>query len=92
MDLELVDRIYESSFVPELWPGVLDELGRKRREPEGPCLSAKATFNIGPLRERAERIVNEGRFWRGQVIARLFAHRHPGFLTDQTFSLMMNWI
>jgi hypothetical protein len=31
-------------------------------------------------------------FWRGPVIARLFAHRHPGFLTDQTFSLMMNWI
>jgi hypothetical protein len=26
MDPELVDRIYESSFVPELWPGVLDEL------------------------------------------------------------------
>jgi hypothetical protein len=25
---ELVDLIYESSFVPELWPGVLDELGR----------------------------------------------------------------
>jgi hypothetical protein len=28
MDPELVDRIYESSFVPELWPGVLDKLGR----------------------------------------------------------------
>ncbi len=28
MDPELVDRIYECSLVPELWPGVLDELGR----------------------------------------------------------------
>ena len=26
MDPELVDRIYESSLVPERWPGVLDEL------------------------------------------------------------------
>jgi hypothetical protein len=25
---ELVDRIYESSLVPELWPHVLEELGR----------------------------------------------------------------
>jgi hypothetical protein len=28
MDPQLIDRIYECSFVPELWPGVLDELGR----------------------------------------------------------------
>jgi hypothetical protein len=52
MDPELVDRIYESSFVPELWPGVLDELGQIARAPEGRCLSAKPTFNIGPLRLR----------------------------------------
>jgi hypothetical protein len=23
---DLIDRIYESSFVPELWPGILDAL------------------------------------------------------------------
>ena len=28
MDPELIDRIYESSFVPELWPGVLDEVAQ----------------------------------------------------------------
>jgi hypothetical protein len=28
MDARLVDRIHEGSFVPELWPGVLDEAGR----------------------------------------------------------------
>jgi hypothetical protein len=28
MDLDFVDRIYECSLVPELWPGVLEELGR----------------------------------------------------------------
>jgi DNA-binding CsgD family transcriptional regulator len=33
-------------------------------------------------RERAERIVKEGWLWRGQVVARLFAQRHAGFLID----------
>ena len=28
MALELIDRIYECAFAPELWPGVLDDLGR----------------------------------------------------------------
>ena len=28
MDQQLIDRIYECSFLPELWPGVLDELAR----------------------------------------------------------------
>ena len=28
MDPQLVDQIYESSFVPELWPGVLHQVGR----------------------------------------------------------------
>jgi len=26
MEAQLIDRIYESAFIPELWPGVLDEL------------------------------------------------------------------
>ena len=28
MEQELIDRIYECAFVPELWPGVLDELAK----------------------------------------------------------------
>jgi hypothetical protein len=28
MDSQLIDRIYECSFAPELWPGVLDELAQ----------------------------------------------------------------
>jgi hypothetical protein len=28
MDPQVIDRIYESSFVPELWPGVLTELAK----------------------------------------------------------------
>jgi hypothetical protein len=37
MDPELVDRIYECSLVPELWPGVLDGLA-KIAEAEGGVL------------------------------------------------------
>jgi DNA-binding CsgD family transcriptional regulator len=32
--------------------------------------------------ERAARLVKEGWFWRGQIIARGFTMRHAGFLTD----------
>jgi hypothetical protein len=42
MDPELVDRIYESSLVPELWPGVLDELGRIAEGTEGTLFITKA--------------------------------------------------
>ncbi len=86
MDPELVDRIYESSFVPELWPGVLDELGRIAEATGGTLFITKAevqylTASHGS-RERAEKLVNEGWFWRGQFVARAFAARHSGFLTE----------
>jgi hypothetical protein len=41
MDPDLVDRIYESSLVPELWPGVLDELGRIAETPGGTLFITK---------------------------------------------------
>ena len=28
MDTQLVDKIYESCFAPEIWPDVLDEIGQ----------------------------------------------------------------
>jgi DNA-binding CsgD family transcriptional regulator len=86
MDPELVDRIYECSFVPELWPGVLDELGRIAEGTGGTLWITKAdvqywTASPGSL-ERAAVVFNEGLFWRGQLAARTFAARHAGFLTD----------
>ena len=38
---ELIDRIYESSFVPDLWPGVLDELARLTDSRGGLLFSAR---------------------------------------------------
>ena len=42
VESELIDRIYESSFVPELWPGILDELGRIAETPGGSLFITKA--------------------------------------------------
>jgi DNA-binding CsgD family transcriptional regulator len=86
MDPELVDRIYECSLVPELWPGVLDELA-KIAESSGGTLFIKKTdlqyWTASPgSYKRAEKMVNGGWFWRGQLLARAFAVRHAGFLTD----------
>jgi DNA-binding CsgD family transcriptional regulator len=83
---ELIDRIYESSFVPELWPGVLDDLGRIAEAPGGSLFITKADvryWTASPvIRDRAERLVNEGWYWRGQFASRSYAMRHAGFLTD----------
>ncbi len=85
MDPDLVDRIYECSFVPEQWPGVLDEVGRIA-EAEASLFITNADVTSWTASKRAHEataiFVKEGWFWRGQIIARLFAARHAGFLTD----------
>jgi hypothetical protein len=86
MEPELADRIYESSLVPELWPGVLDELGRLVESPGGTLFITKAKvqhWTASPRnRDRAQRVVGEGWYWRGQFSSRALAIRHAGFLTD----------
>jgi DNA-binding CsgD family transcriptional regulator len=85
---ELVDRIYESSLVPELWPGVLAELERlvDVGGSGGALFITKADVQFWTASPRAhdrvKRGVQQGWFRRGQVIPRLFAARHAGFLTD----------
>ena len=86
MDPELVDRIYESSFVPELWPGVLRDLGQIIDAPRGAlyilnCAGTHWTVSPG-AREDAQRAVNEGWLGCGQFAARLFGARHVGFLVE----------
>src|SRR5262245_27456171 len=86
MDSELDDRIYESSFVPELWSGVLDKLGQIAEAAGEALFIAKGDvryWTASPRsHERAARAVSEGWYWRGQVTARLFAAHHAGFLVD----------
>ena len=86
MDPELVDRIYECSIVPELWPAVLEELRRIVEGSSGTLFITKADVQYWATtpdaRERAERFVKEGWFWRGNLTTRGIAARHAGFLTD----------
>jgi hypothetical protein len=85
MDPELVDRIYESSFVPELWPGVLHEVGRIAEAGASLFITKDdvTSWTASKIAHEGTAIfVKEGWFWRGQVVARLFAARHAGFLTD----------
>jgi DNA-binding CsgD family transcriptional regulator len=86
MDPDLVDRIYESSFVPELWPGVLDELARITEATGGSLFISQNNVQYWTAtpdnRERMTRFVPRDWFWRGQSVARLFGARHAGFLTE----------
>ncbi|MGQ0446464.1 MAG: helix-turn-helix transcriptional regulator [Beijerinckiaceae bacterium] len=86
MDSQLVDRIYESSFVPELWPGVLKELAQIIDAPRGSLyiLNREGTrWTVSPgASEDAQRLVNEGWLERGQFAARLLGARHAGFLVE----------
>jgi DNA-binding CsgD family transcriptional regulator len=95
MDPELVDRIYESSFVPELWPGVLDELGRIADGTGGTLFISKSNLQYWTAspenHERAERVASEGWFWRGQFAARGIAARYAGFLTESDIFTPEEW-
>src|SRR5262249_13492377 len=89
MDAQLIDRIYESCFAPETWPDVLDEIGRIADTTGASLFVSKDDVQhwiASPEpRVRAERVVREGWLWRGQIIAKLFALRIPGFLIDVEF-------
>ena len=86
MNEQLIDRIYESCFAPEIWPEVLGEMGRIGGS-SGASLFVSRNDVLHWVaspepRARAEQIVKEGWLWRGTIIGRLFAQRHAGFLID----------
>lgn len=83
---ELIDRIYECSFAPDMWPEVLDELSHLAEAKGGVLFAARervSRWTSSPaLHEHVEN------FMRGDWLAnctrggRLFSRRHAGFLTD----------
>jgi DNA-binding CsgD family transcriptional regulator len=86
LDSELIDRIYECSFVPELWPQVLRDTS-KISESAGASLfvtNPKITAWTASknTREVAERFVADGWYWKGQLMSRIHNSRHPGFLRE----------
>jgi DNA-binding CsgD family transcriptional regulator len=86
MDSELIDRIYECSFVPELWPQVLRDTSKISNSAgaslfvTNPDVTAwTASKNAHQI---AEQFISGGWYWRGQLMSRVHNSRHPGFLRD----------
>jgi DNA-binding CsgD family transcriptional regulator len=87
MDPELVDLIYESSFVPERWPVVLRELTQIVDARRGALLISNRDgirWTASPgSHEGAQRLVNEHWLERGgQFATRVLGARHAGFFTE----------
>ena len=83
---ELIDRIYECSFAPDMWPDVLDELSHLAEAQGGVLFAARERvprWTASPA--ICEHVEN---FMRGDWLSnctrggKLFSRRHPGFLTD----------
>jgi DNA-binding CsgD family transcriptional regulator len=88
MDQNLVDRIYECSFAPELWPNVLDRLAQVADASGGTFFVASPTKVLSwtasePLRGGMAWFANSDVLARGQRAARLRAAQHAGFLLER---------
>jgi DNA-binding CsgD family transcriptional regulator len=88
MDQQLIDRIYECAFAPELWPGVLDELAQIADGRGGAFVIAKANIGVvgwtasTGIYEDVATYVSEGWIMRGSRLNRLFGARHAGFISE----------
>lgn len=87
MESGLIERIYECSFVPELWPGVLDDLATLIEARGGSLFifnGDQTYWSASEInRDRTERAVSEKWLYRGTFAQRLFAGRHAGFFTEE---------
>jgi DNA-binding CsgD family transcriptional regulator len=86
---DLVDRIYECSFVPELWPDILDELAEMTGA-RGTLLFAVRdkvlNWTASPdLRGIFESYVKDGWFRRCDRQICLFSRSQPTFLVEHDF-------
>jgi DNA-binding CsgD family transcriptional regulator len=83
---DLVDRIYESSFVPELWPGILDALSNIAGARGGVLFAAHSKVlnwtASANLADTFKSYVVDGWLRRCTRRACLLTHTHPGFLVE----------
>lgn len=88
MDPQLVDRIYESAFLPEFWPGALDGLAKISDARGGVLFAIDARTSIthwccsDGLREIMADFVSGGWVTQGRRIA--IASKHAGFIAEQS--------
>ncbi len=89
MKPDLIDRIYECSFVPELWPGVPDELATLADARGGLLFAVRDKVlnwtSSTNLSEVFQTYVNDGWFTRCTRRVCLFSQNQPKFLVEHDF-------
>lgn len=88
MNNDFIDRIYEASVVPELWPGVLDDIAAMTDSRGGLLFSARKALHwtaSETVREVFADYVNQGWFQRCSRRVCIMAAEEPGFFTEQDF-------
>ena len=89
MKTDLIDRIYECSFVPDLWPGVLDDLAGLADSRGGLLFSARDRVlkwtASASLTEIFRSYVEDGWFARCPRRVCLFGQSMPGFFVEHDF-------
>ena len=89
METDLIDRIYECSFAPEFWPGVLDDIARIADARGGVMFAANLAdrgilnWTASPiLRDLTASFIASGLFARQQRLTEFLKRRYGGFLTE----------
>ena len=89
LQTDLIDRIYECSFVPELWPDVLDELARMVDARGGQLFAVRdkvmSWITSANLTETFEAYVSQGYFARCGRKVCLFTNNQPSFLGEHDY-------
>lgn len=88
MESDLIDRIYECSVVPELWPSVLDDLAAMTESRGGLLFSSRKALSwtaSGSIREVFEDYLNDGWFLRCPRRPCLMSQTQPSFFVEQDF-------
>ncbi|MEQ8744666.1 helix-turn-helix transcriptional regulator [Parasphingorhabdus sp.] len=88
MQEELIDRIYECSVVPELWPDVLDELARLTDSIGGMLFSARKAVNwtaTESVFDAFDTYVKDGWFEKCPRRTCMMGKSEPTFFVEQDF-------
>lgn len=88
MQTDFIDRIYECSVVPELWPDVLDEIAGMTESRGGLLFSARKALHwtaSDTVREIFSDYVNDGWFARCSRRVCIMNASEPAFFTEQDF-------
>lgn len=89
MNTELIDRIYEASFVPELWPNLLDEIAGLTEGEGGLLLTVRDRLlswtSSDSLQESTTAYMEEGYFKRCGRRVCMFKEAHSEFLIENDY-------